>query len=355
MHWCQGVVVGLVLAMPAQAQPPSAGEGPCASSEVLALQAVMPGVAVVHGRWSTVANKATEPMRPEAVATTVVLGQGRERMVVDPGPTHRVGQALQNTLLCQQGAVVTALVNTHAHAEQVLANSAFAVPVMALAGTAQAMQQRCPQCLASLAHELGEPAMQGTRIALPRRILRDGQSLQAGGRQWWVQDMRQAHTENDLVLWSPPLGQPADLQPKGGIVLVGGLVDGRWPVLAQGSVQGWLLALDRLQALQPDWLIGQQLVAGPLEVQTVLQRQRDYLCGVLAHAWRRLEQGQSEAEGVQDLRLPLRWPAPELGQLEAWQQQHLFNQRRAWREAEVLWLDRQDWPLSCGSAPDVGR
>jgi glyoxylase-like metal-dependent hydrolase (beta-lactamase superfamily II) len=254
---------------------------------------------------------------------------------------------------------VAAVINTHAHAEQVLGNGALAAPVMALAGTAQAMQARCPQCLASLTHEMGEPAMHGTRIVLPEQVLHEGQWLQVGGRSWWVQEMQRAHTESDLVLWTPSPGAHANanapVQAKGGVVLVGGLVDGRWPVLAQGSVLGWLQALDRLRVMQPDWLIGQHLVAGPSQVQPVLQRQHGYLCGILAHAWRRLEQGQSEAEGVQGMMPPATWPTPEPRLVQAWQQQHVFNQRRAWREAEQLWLDRQAWPNTCGSAPDVRR
>lgn len=345
----------LCIGLGLSAWPALAARPPCAPDPGLVLQTVLPGVAVVHGQWPTRMATDRAVVHPDRIATTVVLGQGRDRAVVDPGPTLRVGQALQNSLLCRHGARVTAIVNTHAHAEQVLANSAFAVPVMALAATAQAMRQRCPQCLAALREDLGAQALQGTRIVLPRQLLSEGQSLSMGGRQWQVHAMRQAHTENDLVLWSPEVASRSADHPRGGLVLVGGLVDGRWPVLAQGSVLGWLQALDRLQAMQPDWLIGQQVVAGPQQVQTVLQRQRDYLCGVLGHAWRRLEQGQSEGEGVQDLELPVHWPAPEAGALQAWQQQHLFNQHRAWREAEQLWLERQAWPASCGSAPDVGR
>ncbi|MEK7346208.1 MAG: hypothetical protein AAB176_10985 [Pseudomonadota bacterium] len=335
----------------------------------MSLQTVVPGVAVVHGQWPALAGATWTPERPARLATTVVLGlrsgsgSGREVTVVDPGPTRRVGQALKNTLLCQWQARVTGLVNTHAHAEQVLANSAFRLPVRALPGTARAMQKRCAACQAALREDLGAQAMQGTRIVLPSHTLHDGQSLQAGGRLWQVIEMPQAHTESDLVLWSRGTrdGQRQDggvhkgeaMEP--GIVLAGGLVDGRWPVLAQGRVLGWLQALDRLQAMQPDWLIGQHVVAGPQQVLPVLQRQRDYLCGLLGHAWRRLEQGQSESEGVQGLSVPAHWPAPEAKDAPAWRQQHLFNQLRAWREAELLWLERQAWPASCGSVPDVAR
>lgn len=352
-----GVWFGAVLS--GVGMPATAALSVCAPSNLLTFQTVVPGVAVVHGHWPALAGTALTPERPARLATTVVLGQGREVTVVDPGPTWGVGRALQTTLQCRQQARVTGLVNTHAHAEQVLANSAFQVSVRALSGTVQAMNKRCPQCLAALREDLGAQALQGTRIVLPSQTLHDGQSLQAGGRLWQVREMLQAHTESDLVLWSQGASDGKSRgeseSQSGGVVLAGGLVDGRWPVLAQGRVLGWLQALDRLQAMQPDWLIGQHIVAGPQQVRPVLQRQRDYLCGLLSHAWRRLEQGQSEAEGVQGLAVPAHWPVPEAKDAPAWRQQHLFNQLRAWREVEQLWLERQAWPTPCGSAPDVGR
>ncbi|MBP8149645.1 MAG: hypothetical protein KAY21_08010, partial [Limnohabitans sp.] len=263
-----------IWAASAQAAPPA-----CTLQQI-PLESVLPGIRVVHGDWPAKAGHGR-------AATTVVLGQGQQVTVVDPGPTRQVGRALQSTLQCQHSRV-TGLINTHAHAEQVLANSAFAVPVASTQGTAQAMAKRCPDCKAAMVAELGARALQGTRIVLPQQGLQDGQILELGGRRWQVLDMPHAHTESDLVLWSPPEK----------IAIVGGLVDGRWPVLAQGSVLGWLRALSQFQTLSPDWLVGQHVVRGPGQVKPVVERQQRYLCGLVEHAWRSLEQGLSEAEGV---------------------------------------------------------
>ncbi len=330
IRWALALLLG-VWGGPAQTAPHAC------SLQQIPLEAVLPGIRVVHGEWSTKAGQGR-------AATTVVLGQGRQVAVVDPGPTRQVGRALQSALQCQQERV-TGLINTHAHAEQVLANSAFAVPVAATHGTARAMTKRCPDCKAAMVAELGARALQGTRIVLPQQGLQDGQILDLGGRFWHVLDMPNAHTESDLVLWSPHEK----------IAIVGGLVDGRWPVLAQGSVLGWLQALLQLQALSPDWLVGQHVVRRPGQVNAVLARQQRYLCGLVEHAWRSLEQGLSEAEGVQALALPAEWPATTARQAPEWQRQHVFNQLRAWREIEPLWMARKPWPAQCGSAPDVGR
>lgn len=371
----------------------------CTEPPALAWQTVLPGVAVVHGQWHAV----TEDGRSH-VATTVVLGQNAKLTVIDPGPTYGVGQALQKDLKCRYPTPsVTRLINTHAHAEQVLANAAWVpeasaervtvVPagdgvgagmvVAATPGTLQAMRQRCPDCLAALQHDLGEQASYGTRIVLPTQVLQDGQMMEAGGRTWQVHDMRHAHTESDLVLWSP----------QEGIVIAGGLVDGDvLPVLAQGSVQGWLQALARMRSWRPQWLVGQHLVRGPGQVQSALQRQQHYLCSLVSYAWQGLERGWTEAEAVQQVSWPVAWATgalpdgPPLQKVagrssngqhrgnssasaqqakaqEAWKtqqrQQHAFNQLRAWREVESSWLDHAErpspWTDLCGSTPDVGR
>ena len=336
LHVCRWAWLLIVLAWHAVSQGAA-----CDAQNPLALERVLPGVSVVHGLWPSV-----HAGRAAHAATTVVLGEGAEVTVVDPGPTRQAGQALKRTLKCRRQARVVALINTHAHAEQVLANSAFRVSVAATAGTSSAMQLRCPDCLAAMTSDLGAKALKGTRIVWPDRTLTPGDLVQAGGRAWQVLEMRDAHTESDLVLWSEP----------DRLAVVGGLVDGgRLPVLAQGRVLGWLQALDALQALQPQWLVGQHLVSGPAQVQAALQTQRDYLCGLVHYAWRGLDSGWSEAEAIKSLKLPKRWAASLVAEDEARRQQHQFNQLRAWREMELRWMDQKSRPASCASTPDVGR
>jgi glyoxylase-like metal-dependent hydrolase (beta-lactamase superfamily II) len=292
---------------------------------------VLPGIAVAHGQWVS-----RDPQGPVRSATTVVLGQGLGQGItlLDPGPSRAWGRQLQQQLNCPRAQRVMELINSHAHAEHVLANSAWAVPVWASANTQASMRQRCPDCLAALRRDLGAPALHGTRIVLPTRRLQEGQGLHAGGREWVVLDMRSAHTESDLVLWSAAEG----------IALVGPLVDGTGLVLAQGSVQGWLQALQRIEALQPQWLIGQHLVAGPGQAHSALSAQRQALCTLVQQAWQGLDKGWSENEALQQ---------PTQGDARTRRQQR-FNLLRVWREMEGLWMARQPMPAAC-SAPDVGR
>lgn len=294
----------------------------------------LPGVQVRHGQWP-----AMTPEGHDHHASTVVLWSGRRASVFDPGPTAHEGLALQRALACRGVHQIERVFNSHAHAEQVLANVAYRAPVAATARTQASMRQRCPDCLAALRHDLGQAATRGTRIVLPKQVLHEGQFLQAGGRHWQVLDLRAAHTESDLALWS-----------KGdGVLIAGGLIDGQRLVLAQGSVVGWLAALDRLQALQPQWLIGQHRIAhGPAQVQAAFAAQREALCQLTRLSWQGLEQGWSETEALNRMAVQ--------GTPDA-QRQQRFNLLRAWREMEALWLVQAPFPLACEavSAPDVGR
>ena len=313
-----GLGVSLASAAPcAQALPPAP------------LQTVLPGLEVLHGFWPS-----QDPQGPDHHASTVLLWTRGQAVVLDPGPSHRWGQTLHTHLRCQRHLRVVQVINSHAHAEHVLANGALPAPVAASARTRAAMRQRCPDCLAALQRDLGMPEMADTHIRLPQHTLRPGQTLRAGGRRWQVLEMPNAHTESDLVLWSAAER----------IVLAGPLVDGRSLVLAQGSVQGWLQALERIAALQPQWLIGQHLSAGPAQVAEALQAQRTALCALVRSAWTGLSQGWSEAEALQAL--------PEDGRSPAQQRQRHFNLLRAWREMEALWIAHEPMPAACAvSAP----
>ncbi len=332
--WLASTVSAVVLTM----SPVSATETESACGEDLGahaagtpnaaaspLMTVLPGIAVRHRHWPSLA----EGSRPHW-ASSVVLWQGRQAVVLDPGATHCSGLELQRAInhLAGQPLQVDLLINSHAHAEQVLANHAWRAPVAALAGTQAAMQQHCADCLAALTQDLGEAALRGTRIKLPEQVLQHGQRLQAGGRLWQVLEMPMAHTQSDLLLWS------AD----DGVLLAGGLMDGHRLVLAQGRVVGWLQALAHMEALQPRWLIGQHLVAGPGQVQAAIDQQRQALCELVRRSWQGLERWQTEAEVLAQLPSQGGAADPLLAR---------FNLGRAWREMEVLWLGQEPMPQAC--------
>jgi glyoxylase-like metal-dependent hydrolase (beta-lactamase superfamily II) len=268
------------------------------------------------------------------VASSVALVGDTSVVVVDPGPSLVHGRTLRAAIRCQIGRETDRVVNTHAHAENVMGNSAFAetgVPILASATTQASMRQRCPVCLQSITRSAGAEALAGTQIALPDTILTDGQVLDLGGQRWQILEYINAHTESDLVLWNPNTST----------LLVGGLVyRDRVPELAQGSLLGWVQVLDTLEKLQPKVLIG--LSTGTVDD---LKHTRDYLCDLAQAVWQAMEEGQSALDAV-SLHLPT------YAHWAGYTQRHGFNAQRAWRELEPLWMAAQPRPCS---VPYVGR
>lgn len=296
-------------------------------------QPVAPGV----WAWLPASEAEVDPSNGGHVLPTTVLVHGRQALLIDPGPSHAHGQRVRRSLACRFCAQVRQIVNTHAHAENVLANSAWAdhvspgrVRIMASAATRQGMAQRCPDCLANLTHKAGPQAMEGTRIVLPTRTLTEGAVLRLGPHRLRVMRVEQGHTEGDLVLWDASRR----------LLWVGGLVYGqRLPELAQGRVEGWLAALDRLAALEPRVVVGAAIsVASPTGgLPPALATTRAYLADLRQAVLQSMDAGRSPHESS-ELALPA------YAGWAGYAERQGFNVQRAWRELEPVWMERTDPP-----------
>jgi glyoxylase-like metal-dependent hydrolase (beta-lactamase superfamily II) len=295
----------------------------------------VPWRAVAPGAWVWLPPDGGDVSAANAghVVPTSVLVSGRQALVIDPGPSHRHGERVKRSLACRFGAQVRWIVNTHAHSENVLANSAFAADVasgytqiLASAPTREGMALRCPDCLASLTQRVGEDGMAGTRIVLPTRTLSEGEVLRLGRWRLRVMRVEHAHTEGDLVLWD------AAQQ----VLWAGGLVyQDRVPELAQGHLDGWIAALDRLSVLAPRQLIATSWSVAPVSgLPPALQGTRDYLAALRDKTLQAMDEGGQPQE-IHRVALPAfrHWAGYET--------RHGFNVQRAWRELEPVWMDRQ--------------
>ena len=314
----------------------------CAGALPVNWRSVAPGV------WAWLPERLDEissDNQGRVLPITAIVDAG-EALVVDPGPSYPQGWRVRVSLACQFGARVRWIVNTHAHAESVLGNSAFAdlqalglLDIVATAGTREAMQRRCEQCLSYLGGTLGVEAIKGTRIVLPNRLLLEGDTLAVGQIRLRVMEIRNAHTESDLLLW----------EPQRRVLWAGGLLyDGRIPELAQGSLNGWLQALPRLTALRPALVISTALSGGAdsASLPPSLDATRRYLQALRMRVLQAMDAGLDGSD-IRSVQLPdyARWVG--------YAQRQGFNVQRAWRELEPEWLDATG-PASA-SVPDIGR
>lgn len=316
--------------MPSHATGPSPD---CQAVDAVPWLPVAPGIWV----WPAAENGEVSPANAGHVLPTSVVVSRGEALVVDPGPSHRHGLRVRASLACRFKARVRWVVNTHAHAENVMANSAFAdlleagqLEILASAATRRAMQQRCPDCLASLNNRAGATAMAGTHIVLPSRTLAVGERLRVGLLSLRVQAIEPGHTEGDLVLWNA----------RHRVLWAGGLAyDGRVPELAQGSLDGWLAAMPRLQALRPQQVLGTVWSRAPVagEPPPALAATQGYLAALRARVLLAMEEGHQPQETT--------WG--ELPTYQGWagyEARHGFNLQRAWRELEPVWMEQGATP-----------
>lgn len=291
-------------------------------------QPVAPGV----WAWSPAVDAEISPANAGHVVPTTVVVHGHQALLIDPGPSLAHGQRVRRSLACRFAARVRWIVNTHAHAENVLANSAFAdrlaqgrLEILANAATREGMTRRCPDCLASLTDKAGAAAMAGTRIVLPTRTLHEGDVLRLGPHRLQVMHTEQGHTAGDLVLWDP----------RQRLLWAGGLVYGqRVPELAQGSVEGWRSALDRMARLRPMVVLGStvSLAANASELPAALTDTRAYLDALRSGVLQAMDRGlQASDAATVDL--------PAFRSWAGYRERHGFNAQRAWRELEPGWMD----------------
>lgn len=301
----------------------------CAAADRLPWRAVVPGVWV----WLPPEAGDVAPSNGGHVMPVSVLVDRGQAGVIDPGPGLRHGQRLRRALACRFGARLRWIVDTHAHAENVLANAAFAdeiaagrVGLLASGPTREGMALRCPDCLASLTRRAGAEAMAGTQIVLPTRTLSEGEVLRLGRLSLRVMRVEHGHTEGDLVLWDA----------RRRVLWAGGLAyQDRLPELAQGQLQGWLAALDRLQALRPRHLIATvwSPAPGPGQAPPALASTRAYLEDLRDGTLRAMDRGAQPQDSD-----PV--PLPAYREWAGYGARHGFNVQRAWRELEPVWMDQ---------------
>lgn len=276
------------------------------------LQAIADGVYAIPGR-------GVVPARDNCGRSAngfVAVGPGGA-ILIDPGPSLREGLALKRVLAHKLQRPVVALIDTHAHPENVMAAVAFPkVPVIASDLTAGLMAERCPRCLARLKREVGEDGMRGTEIVLPTRTVPQSDTRVIGGRSLRILRFEHAHVRGDLAV----------LDTATGTLFAGGLaVSGFVPEMGESSLAGWRKAIAELTALAPRRTVpghGKAAAGDPLA------ETRAYLDDVTAFVRRELKGGADLASALERADMPTYRPWTGYGQ------RHLLNVQRAWQELE---------------------
>jgi glyoxylase-like metal-dependent hydrolase (beta-lactamase superfamily II) len=216
-------------------------------------------------------------------------------VAVDTGISYRHGRAMLEAIARVTPKPVRLAIITHAVQEFVFGGAAFAehgAELLAHTHSADLMRSRCEHCLENLNKLLGAQLMQGSRLVLPTRLVDSSMPLRVAGLELQLLHFGWAATPGDLAVYDPASG----------VLFAGGLVSsGRVPDLRDASLAGWLLALDRLEAMPVRWVVPGY---GPVSTPAAIAQTRAYLLALDARVREVYRSGASLLEAVDSVDLP---------------------------------------------------
>ncbi len=167
--------------------------------------------------------------------------------VIDTGGSIRIGRELRASVREKSALPICFVIDTHIHVDHVLGNAAFSTDHPHFVGSAKlpgAITRSREFFLKNYAADFDAPAS-AQQIIAPDQIVDDTRDIDLGGRTLTLRAWPAAHTDCDLTvldsasktLWTGDL-----------------LVVGRIPSL-DGSLKGWLAAIDELRTTHPEHVV----------------------------------------------------------------------------------------------------
>ena len=262
------------------------GPAPAAPADEVALQVreIAPGIFVHPGRQedSSAANLGD-------IANLGFVVGGRCVAVIDTGGSLAVGRRLREAVRRATPLPVCYVINTHVHPDHIFGNAAFAADAPVYVG-----HQRLPAAMAArgrnyrnaLERDFGTAAA-GSEIVPPTLTVRDTLDLDLGDRVLQLRAWPTAHTDNDLTVFDPRTGT---------LWLSDLLFVRRIPVV-DGSLKGWLVAIEEMQRLQPKRVIAGHGEAGAAWREALAEQAR-YLNLLLAEVRQAIREKKTLQQAV---------------------------------------------------------
>jgi len=181
------------------------------------------------------------------MSNSCFVNMGSSYLVIDSGPTYQYASQAYKKMKNIKNLPISYVVNTHVHDDHWLGNSYYKELGVPIIGS-RAFEDEPKVEMTRMQKRISPDAYAKTTQVFPTILVKDKKTLNFGSKKVQIISVnKKAHTDSDLLVYIPSEK----------MVFVGDLVfNDRLPSIRDGSLTGWLAALDEVREMDVKYVIG---------------------------------------------------------------------------------------------------